>query len=163
MLFRSDAWGIYFWNSSSVLASNGGGISITGSGIKHSGVVIPSGSSVLSTGGPITLTGAGYGAGYNAVDIGGNVGLKAGSTITASSSDITLVGDKMSLTGSLASSGALVLKPYTTGTTIGLGSGSGTLSLAASVFGGSVVKDGFSSISIGSSTAGNMTVGGALA
>jgi hypothetical protein len=124
-------------------------------------VVIPSGSAVLSTGGPITITGSGYGAGFNAVDIAGHVGLKSGVNAGASTSDITLVGDKFALTGSVASTGVLTIKPYTTGATIGLGSGAGTVALASSWFTGtSVIKDGFSRITLGAADAGNLTVGG---
>jgi hypothetical protein len=126
--------------------------------------VIPSGSAVLSTGGPITITGTGYGAGFNAVDIGGHVGLKSGLNTGASTSDITLVGDKFAMTGSVASTGVLTIKPYTTGASIGLGSGAGTVALASSWFTGtSVIKDGFSSILLGAADAGAITVGGANA
>jgi len=158
----SNSWGVYLWNYSSLLATNGGGISLTGSGSIHSGVVVPSGAAVLSTGGPITLTGTGYGASYNAVDVAGYVGLKAGSAIASSTSNITLVGDKFALTGNVASTGVLTLKPYTANTTIGIGTGSGTWTVDNSLFSGtSVFKEGFSSIVIGASDAGNITVGGA--
>jgi hypothetical protein len=66
---------------------------------------------------------------------------------------------------SIASSGSLTIRPATDNTTIGIAGGTGTLSLPATVFnnGTGVVKNGFSQITIGSATAGNVTFGGGLA
>ncbi|MBI1209633.1 MAG: filamentous hemagglutinin N-terminal domain-containing protein [Azospirillum sp.] len=62
---------------------------------------------------------------------------------------------------SISGSGTLTIQPYTTGTTIGLAGGSGTLSLASSLFSGAsrVFQDGFSSITVGNATAGDLTIG----
>lgn len=78
--------------------------------------------------------------------------------------DITLVADSMDLAGfseqiQVRSSGVLTIKPKTANTTIGVAGGAGTLALAASYF-SSNFADGFSKITIGSSTAGAITVGG---
>jgi hypothetical protein len=69
----------------------------------------------------------------------------------------------VSSTNAITTTGMVTLQPYTSGATIGVGSGSGTLSLPASLFSGAsrLVTDGASSIVLGSSTAGDITVGGA--
>ncbi|MDC8770640.1 YDG domain-containing protein [Roseateles albus] len=79
---------------------------------------------------------------------------------------ITMEADRMDLTGvgglmTLRSAGALSIRPKTAGTTIGIAGGSGTLALTASHFANNF-SDGFSSITIGGATMGNITVGGAV-
>ncbi|MDD2686738.1 MAG: YDG domain-containing protein [Gallionella sp.] len=146
-----NAWGVYLWSGTSVLATNDGGISITGSGAKQTGVTVGSGASVLANSGPITLTGTGYGAGYQAVNIAGNVGQKAGSTITSSSSDITVSGDVLSLTGAIASTGQLTLQSYGT-----------SFASAFTVPSAAVLSGAFSALTIGKTTnTANITVSSA--
>ena len=87
--------------------------------------------------------------------------------ISSTTGTIGFTADSVSLISgtNVSGGGKLVIQPRTAGTTIGLGTGSGTLSLASSLFSGGtrVFADGFSEITIGNSTAGNLTVGGALA
>lgn len=60
-----------------------------------------------------------------------------------------------------SSTGALLIEPITAATTIGLSGGAGTLSLPATCF-TSVFSNGFSQMTIGNSSAGNITLGAAL-
>ena len=73
--------------------------------------------------------------------------------MASSSSNITLKTDMLKIdSGLLQSSGALAIQPYTASATIGVGAGSGTLSLPQSYFwNGSSgnFKNGFSGIAIG--------------
>ncbi len=82
--------------------------------------------------------------------------------VASGSGDITLNADTLALYGnsSFASAGKLTVQPRTAGTTIGIGSGTGTLQLSASHFDTNFV-DGFSGITIGSSIAGNISIAGA--
>ena len=59
----------------------------------------------------------------------------------------------------LAGSGTLAIEPYAAGTTIGIAGGAGTLSLPASYF-STNFTNGFSGITVGSATAGLVSVGG---
>ncbi len=105
----------------------------------------------------MTLTGTGnpnLSANNQDVSIGGTVGNGT------SSGNITLKGNSLTLdAGShLQSSGTLTVQPRTDGTTIGIAGGSGTLSISASAF-SSNFTNGFSGITIGSSTAGDINIG----
>ncbi len=158
----TNAWGIYSWDNIIEATGAGGGITLEGMGYKNNGVTITSGGSVLAASGPITLTGLGYGSGYYAVQIDGNVGLKAGTDVTSSSSNIIVNGDSYSSNGDIASTGTLTIAPYIAGRAINIGTtGAGTLDIASSYF-SSNFTNGFSNITIGSDTAGDITVGGAI-
>lgn len=61
----------------------------------------------------------------------------------------------------VSSSGSLLIEPITASTTIGLLGGAGTLLLPATCF-SSVFSNGFSQITVGNSSAGNITLGAAL-
>ena len=74
--------------------------------------------------------------------------------ITISTNTLTLSG-----TATLSSAGSLIIFPKTTGATIGIAGGSGTLALPASYFSSNFV-DGFSDITIGNATTDNITIGG---
>ena len=76
----------------------------------------------------------------------------SGGAITISANTLTLPG-----TATLSSAGSLTITPKTTGTTIGIAGGSGILALPASYFTG-----GFSDITIGNATTGDVTIGGNL-
>jgi fibronectin-binding autotransporter adhesin len=80
------------------------------------------------------------------------------------SGNITLSTDRLSLGGTPTITGTgmgtLTVVPYTAATTIGISEGSGTLSLPATLF-STYINDGFSDITVGNSTAGAITVGGA--
>jgi hypothetical protein len=141
----------------------GGGIAITGktnaasAAATRADVTLRS-ASILSNSGPITVTGQ---TAQGIRFLGdATLGYKAGSSAAASTSDITLIADKVTLeaTDRLQSSGALTVKPYTAATTIGLAGGAGTLSLPASAF-STNFTNGFSRITVGSAAAGDITVG----
>jgi hypothetical protein len=152
-----DSWGIYTWYAT-IQNTNGGGIYLKGNTQKYNGVTIPTNSSVLANSGKITLEGDGYGSGYKAVEIAGTVGQKSGSSVTSSSSNIEIIGNTFKTTGTVQSSGTLTIKPYTDNTTIGI-NGAGTLALTAANF-STNFKDGFSGITIGSSSqSGAITLG----
>jgi hypothetical protein len=106
----------------------------------------------------VTATGAGSGADFQAgsdslVGDGTGVGLA-----TAASGAVTVNADTIDWQGTLAvqSTGALTIQPRTASTTIGLGGGSGMLSLDDTELG--FLQDGFSSITIGKSDAGNIDI-----
>ena len=163
--------GTNIYPSSTIEATgNGGGITITGvsgsvSGNLNFGLYLNS-TNILAASGPIILTGT-VNAG-SVADISGTgttIGWEASSDITNSSSNITLNADTLSFltAGTLIqSTGALVIQPRTASTSIGIAGGSGTLSLSAANF-SSNFTPGFSSITVGSGTAGAITVGGVTA
>lgn len=149
-----------------VEATNGGGITMNGNSTSANGIGLgylanTATVSLLANSGSITVnasTGLMVASGTTL-----NIGRLAGSSVTASSSNITMAADSFSLIGSVASSGTLTLRPATANTTIGLGSGTGTWTLANSLFtGSSIFKDGFSNIIIGATNAGAITVGGSV-
>ncbi len=148
-----------------VASTGGGNITIQGTGgtgTSNDGVAIYQGK-VLANSGTITLIGnKGTGTGYG-VDIvsPGTVGYKAGTSVTSSTSNINITTDTLSVTGTLQSSGLLSIQPKTAGTTIGIAGGTGTLALTAGNF-STNFTNGFSGITIGNSTAGAITVGGAI-
>ena len=117
-----DAWGIYMWDKTVIQATNGGGISLTGSAAKNSAVVIPSGSAVLANSGKITIIGKLAGVGFNELVIQGHVGQKSGTAVTSSSSDIEFSGDKIvsSSNTAIVSTGKLTIKPFNTSFTSAL-------------------------------------------
>lgn len=140
----------------STLSAQNGDISITGTtAASQYAVTYQAGSAMASTGsGAINVTGiGGLGLTFSSLAIGGN----------SETGNITLTADKINLSNStLQSSGSLTLQPYTAGTTIGLGTGAGTLSLPASYFSTNLV-DGFSQITVGSGSAGAITIGSTVA
>jgi hypothetical protein len=146
-----------------VIANGGGSISLVGSANVSNGYGVQlRNTDILSSSGAITINGGVQGIQMGLPTL---VGLSSasGSPVTTSSSSITLIADRLSFSSStyLSSTGALNLAPYTSGTTIGVGSGAGSLSLPASIF-TSYFGSNFSSITIGNSSSGDVTVGGAL-
>ena len=139
----------------SSISSGIGNIEISGtnSAIGTYNYGINSVSSITSTTGSITLTGT------TASDSA--YGISLGSPISSSSGDIALNTDRLYLSGgaTLTSTGKLTIAPTTAGTTIGIGSGSGTLSLPSSYF-STNFHNGFSGITIGSATAGTINIDG---
>lgn len=118
------------------------------------------------SGATIDITGKGY-----STLTGLYLDTTSGDLTLAATSDVKLTLDKLTTgcsgscgTLSVSGAGALSIVPYTSGTSIGLAGGTGTLALAASLFSGGsrAFTDGFSSITIGDSTSGAVTVGGAL-
>ena len=147
-----------------ISATAGGGIDISGkantgfAGSNNYDLYLTN-ASILANSGRIKLTGqTSIGTTLNA---GVVIGQKSGSAVTASTSDIEIIADKLTFSGLasyLQSSGTLTIKPYTAGTTIGVGTGAGTLSLPTNRFSTNFV-DGFSNITIGSADAGDITLG----
>jgi hypothetical protein len=149
------------------LTGTGGGKS--GSGTNNDGVNVSGGSTVKSASGTLTLIGT---AGLNGSSEGIAIQANAGITNTLGDAStqtggITLRANSMYFnstnTNLVLGTGTLALEPLTANTTVGLGTGSGTLSLGSALFSGStrVFSDGFSGITIGNSTAGAIAVGGA--
>jgi fibronectin-binding autotransporter adhesin len=143
-------------------AAAGDAITITGTGsasagtTSSNGIHLQSGTTVSATGGGnIVMTGAGGTAGdKSAIDI------DSGSAVNAGAGNLTLTGDTLALAGTVSGTGGLTIKPKTGGTPIGIAGGAGTLSLPVSYFLTNIV-DGFAGITVGSPTAGTITLGGA--
>jgi trimeric autotransporter adhesin len=150
-----------------VLATGGGGITITGTGGTTSpaqfsqGILLQLGAEVLANSGDITLTGIAPTADGSSVQFSGTsyVGAHAGGVITASTSDIAIYGDKLSISANdrFQSSGTLLFAPTTASGTIGVAGAAGTMQLLASYFTNNFV-DGFSQISIGDANTGVIRV-----
>ncbi len=108
---------------------------------------------ITTTTGNITLTGS-------STPLGNCEGISMSTGgITSTSGNISLIADIfwMSSEFFIGSSGTLTLKPLNGGSTIGIAGGAGTLSLSTDYFTTNFV-DGFSGITIGSSTAGNIGI-----
>lgn len=84
----------------------------------------------------------------------------SGQSLSNSSGGITIGADTLTLDAStqLSGTGALTIKPATSGETVGVAGGAGTLQVAASSFTDNFSTD-FSSIIIGDTTAGDLSVG----
>ncbi len=159
--------GVSLWNTA--IQTGSGAINISGTGgaadgtDDNSGVLLDTNSvttddRIVSVSGPINITGV---RGTGTTSLGAGIWFNSGShqigqdgtLVGSSSSNITLKTDTLKIdSGSLQSSGALAIQPYTASTTIGVGAGSGTLALTQGYFwNGSSgnIKDGFSGITIG--------------
>ena len=136
------SYGVYF-NTGSVSASSTGNISVLGDGSSSGGgIYLSSGSTIESTSGAnIVFTSV------NTTSNGVNTVATIGSA--TNSGNITIQTDTLSSTGgSIQSSGDLLIKPTTTSTSIGIGTGStGTLNLDNTFL--ETLVDGFNSITIG--------------
>lgn len=108
-----------------------------------------------TAGGGIVVTGLRGSTTGQAIPNGMSIG-SAGTT-----GPITLIANDFSTMPSVRSTGALTILSATPGTTIGIGSGAGTLNIAAGYFTSKFVN-GFSSITIGDGSTGTITVGGAV-
>ncbi len=144
--------GIYFADTNSKISTTSGAISLTGKG--GFGIYQQNTAAVTSTSGNITYTGTGTTApGIVAIGtttpIGGNT-----------SGNIILNADTMQLNdATIQGTGTLTIQPITPSTTIGLGTGSGTLQLNNTELG--TIQDGFKSITIGRTNgSGAITFGG---
>ncbi|MDR9423896.1 MAG: filamentous hemagglutinin N-terminal domain-containing protein [Marinobacter sp.] len=156
-----NSWGVYTWGAQ-IASTGAGGIQIKGSGAKNAGVAIANGAHVLADSGLITLEGLGSGSGFSDVRIEGAVGQKAGTGITASSSDIDVIADTLNVSGTLASSGTLAIRTRTNDRKINVGGSDATgLELAAGYF-STNFENGFSNIVIGDTNSDTITVGGAV-
>ncbi|MDO8810658.1 MAG: beta-propeller fold lactonase family protein, partial [Gallionella sp.] len=150
--------GVNFNDSTSVTATGtGGGITITGSSANGYGVHLGGwggNQTIQTTTGAIAIDGGSRGINTQSVAVPTGFTVAIAST---SGGGITLTGDAMNLErSSSSSSGTLTIQPKTTGASIGIAGGAGTLSLPASYFTTNFVN-GFSGITVGSATAGNIT------
>lgn len=166
------------------LLAGSGGLSITGNiatgaknlsivsagGISQSGAstIIVGGTTSLTATGAITLANTGNSftgsvsiPSSTSVSLSNSSALTLGSNIATGSGNIILTTNGLTLGAYLlSSSGTLTIQPYTSGTSIGISGGAGALLLPATYFTTNFVN-GFSGITIGSATAGTITVGGA--
>ncbi|MDA1013622.1 MAG: hypothetical protein O3A00_04110 [Planctomycetota bacterium] len=141
-------------NNAVTITTGAGTILLNGvGGGTGDGIQINDGNVVESTGaGTITLTGQGGAGSVEDVNLAGTVGNAAGTDT------ITFVANEVGIGGSalIDGQGALVFDPRTNGTSIGLGGGAGTLNLDDTELGR--LSDGFSSITIGDASAGDITL-----
>jgi len=160
--YSSTSYGITFNYdvNKQVLATGGGNIAIKGEATTADYGISLSDIDFLASTGTITLDGGARGIFSGGANPGAIIGYKAGSAITASSSDINIISDIIDF-GSytrLQSSGALNIRASTAATTVGLAGGVGTLNLDVTELG--YLQDDFSSITIGDSAAGLITANG---
>ena len=85
-------------------------------------------------------------------------GLTTSGTINSGAGNISITTDRISISNSVAGTGTLTIKPDTAGSTIGIAGGAGTLALTAANV-ATDINNGFSAITIGSATAGDIQVG----
>ncbi|MDO8387366.1 MAG: filamentous hemagglutinin N-terminal domain-containing protein [Polaromonas sp.] len=146
------------------ISAHNGAINITGTlspfSVWENAVVQRVGNRIESTGsGDINVTGIGgrgifLGGWGVATVMGGN----------SATGNITLTANKIIIDDAnykFKSSGTLTLRPYTSGSSIGMAGGTGTMALSAAHFATNFVN-GFSGITIGSASAGAVTVGGVV-
>ena len=138
-------------------ASGGGALNFTGDAVGDTSILLRDTNgaiSISSNGGNINFIGKS--ASYKGFDLGGNTSINAGS------GNVSITTDKIifSAGSRITSTGAVTVKPYTSNTTIGIAGGAGTLALPSSYLSTNIVN-GFSSMLIGNSSAGTITVGGA--
>ena len=160
---NNNEHGVLVSGSGSKIQVNTGNLSVTGTGGDQSGVGRGQGvrltgntEGFLTTGsGNIEITGIGIGT-QDGIRIQGSTTAELGGN--SATGDITLISDRIRFdSGSIESSGALTIAPYTTSTTIGLGnSTTGTLNLTDTEL--SYIQDGFSDITFGDITAGTGAV-----
>jgi hypothetical protein len=145
-------------------ATTGDAITIRGTGslaigsqVNTNGVFVHSGTTISATGGGnIKIIGTGGSSGTTASNH-----FAADAQINAGSGNLIISGNTIYSAGSFSGSGGLNLQPETAGTSIGIGGGTGTLQIPSSCF-SSNFTDGFNNITIGSGTAGNITIAGTI-
>ncbi len=144
--------GILIFSSASVL-TNSGNLGLSGNGVANGGLVLQAPATIQTTSGNITLTGNDAGAAdIRTNDSSGSVAVNAGSgNLTLNADDLSF-GSATTFSGS----GALTVQPRSAAMTIGLGGGSGTLNLDGAAL--AHFADGFSSITIGKSDSGKITI-----
>ncbi|MBI1195578.1 MAG: hypothetical protein GC138_07020 [Gammaproteobacteria bacterium] len=153
-------YGLYLTGNSTI-QTNAGAINLTGIGGQNTtyghGVVLEGANVyVQSAFGPITIDASGSSATGFWMNGSGHIGQ---GTLGSSSSDITINADTVGVSGGqIKSSGPLLIQPRTAGTSIGIAGGAGTLQLSAANF-SSNFANGFSGITVGNASAGDITVG----
>lgn len=137
--------GVHISGMSMIASSGSGMIIIDGTGDASGVTVAGAGAGVASASGSITLTGAS----------GSGEGLDVGLSTSVSSSgggNIFLNAERVTLDGSVSSTGLLFIRPLSSSTSIGLGGGAGEFNLTDGELAG--LADGFDSITIGPPGAG---------
>lgn len=142
-------------------SASGDAITITGVGSQSSGTQVNTNGVFVHNGTTISSTGGGN---IKIRGVGGSVGstqqsnyFSTGSHVNPGSGNLTVTGNSIYLAGTFSGSGILTIQPETIDSTIGIGEGAGTLQLPARLF-STNFTDGFSSITIGSANAGDITV-----
>jgi len=121
-----------------------------------------------TAGGTITITGnltsTGLTFGKPVTVTGNNLALNARTgtltfvdTLNANANNLTLTGDDISIANAVSGTGTLVIQPYSAAKTIGLAGATEDFNLDGTELG--YLRDGFSAITIGNSTAGRVTIG----
>jgi hypothetical protein len=168
----NDNHGVFVYGStvtgtgSGTLTITGTGGGKSGAGTNNDGVNVAGGSTLKTTSGTLTLIGT---AGLNGSSegIAFNDATTTLGDATTQLGGITLRANSLSFgtlaTDHIVGKGSLSIEPLTANATLGIGTGSGVLTLANSLFSGSsrMFADGFSSIILGSANTGDITVGGA--
>lgn len=131
-----------------LISSGGGNVTLTAAnGVTLSGFD----GDVTTGGGSFTAN-----ADSDANGTGTFVSNHTGSAVSASAGAVSITAADVALTGTLTGTSTLTLRPAKSGTTIGIGGGTGTFSLSDSEI--AILANEFSSITIGSSTAGDVDI-----
>ena len=85
--------------------------------------------------------------------------LSTSAGVSSSTGHLDLYCDHIDLRATLKSAGVLTIQPFSVGTSIGLGDGSGTLNLNGTELG--LLTDGFTEITIGDGSSGTLDIGSA--
>ncbi|BCX49252.1 bacteriocin [Haloferula helveola] len=138
------------------VSTTSGAITITANGAGNAdGVILSSatGGSILS-GGAGTIQIQGVSASQNGLRSGNPLNVIGG---PLASGDITIATDSYEFTaGSVQSTGNLAIRPFTNGTSVGVGGATGILELSDSEL--ALLADGFASVTIGGATAGTVNL-----
>ena len=110
----------------------------------------------VTTTGLQTYTGAVTVASASTLHSTGGGTVSFGSTVAATGNAFQVTADEIDFGGNVSGTGSLTLAPNIASTTIGVGGGTGTLDLSDADLG--FLQDGFSSITIGSATAGDIDI-----
>ncbi len=138
---------------------NTGNLTITGTGSGagsyNAGIWMQGGAVINSTGsGSITLTGTGVN-GAPGIASDNSYDSHTNAIGSGSSGAITLIADSLSLSNeTIDTAGTLTVKPYTSGTTVGIGTGTGNLSIDDTTLGTFT----YGSLVLGGSNAGAMDI-----
>lgn len=150
--FDADSTGhnrVYSTTGNITLTANGTNASIVGATASASSSGYIGWNGTTATSGTVTLSAA-------------NINLNATNAFEVRGGAITLTGDQLTLssTTTVTTAGALTIAPRNSGTTIGLGTGTGTLAVTNAIL--ARIASGYSSFTLGNSTAGAFNVGGAV-
>jgi filamentous hemagglutinin family protein len=150
--FDADSTGhnrVYSTTGNITLTANGTNASIVGATASASSSGYIGWNGTTATSGTVTLSAA-------------NINLNATNAFEVRGGAITLTGDQLTLSGTttVTTAGALTIAPRNSGTTIGLGTGTGTLAVTNAIL--ARIASGYSSFTLGNSSAGAFNIGGAV-